>query len=292
MNSIEKREDLIRVFDGDPLWSQIEILNLQEQAFKDEKFLESIIWSVDYTTSQVSAILNVKSNQIIINLLNRHDLKDYIKVNQSNGNGYYSFNHIAIFQLKMILVLRDNGHQPIDIANLLGTITQISRGEGHKKNVLNENSLSQNIDLETIDEMVELKVQQTLEKFLPRMNEELLRYKNHYENSLLEVQIDNALTQWEVRMRSIVNQIDLFETQMEILSIQPSLKPNIFSKLLGLQNEVSENQITKLNVTLKEKIEQLVVEKKELDEEKTKLLTQQSELKKIEKPATLNLADN
>lgn len=289
VDSSEKREELLRVFKADPLWKHVETLGLQDRVFDNEKFLESIIWNHDYSTSQVASILNVKNNQIIINLLNRHDLKDYVQTTQS-VNGYYSFNHIAIFQLRLMLVLRDNGHQPIDIATILGKITQYSRGELPKKDVVNENRLAE--EKESIENIVELKVQQALENILPKMSQELLRYKNHYEKAMMEMQNENALSQWEIKSRSIVNQIDLLETQMEVLTSHPNIKPNIFTKIFGIQTESNEIHVTKLQATLKEKIGQLILEKKKLELEKTSLLEQQIKLKKIETTATLNLEDN
>lgn len=289
MDSREKREELLRVFKDDPLWRHIETLDLQNRVFEDEKFLESITWGRDYSTSQVAGILNVKNNQIILNLLNRHDLKDYIQMTQS-GNGYYSYDHIAIFQLRLMLILRDNGLQPIDIATILGTITQYSRGEVSKKSIVNEGRLAE--VKESIEDIVELKVQQALENILPKMSQELLRQKNHYENSLKEMENENALRQWEIKVRSIVNQIEQFETQIEVLTSYPNIKPNIFTKIFGLQNDINENHLTKLQATLEEKVEKLVQEKKNLEVEKTLLLEQQIELKKNVTTATLNLEDN
>ncbi|MBO0589260.1 MULTISPECIES: MerR family transcriptional regulator [unclassified Sporosarcina] len=289
MDSSEKKEELLRVFKDDPLWRHIETLSLQNRVFENEEFLESIIWGIDYTTTQVAKMLNVTNNQTIINLLNRHDLKEYVQIPQSD-NGYYSFDHIAIFQLRLILVLRDNGQQPKEIATIIGTKTQYSRGEFRKKTIVNENGLAE--EKESTERIVELKVQQALESILPKMSQELLRYKNHYENSLIEMQIENGLSQWEIKMRSIVNQIELFETQMEVLTSHPTIKPNIFTKIFSLQNEPNEIQVTKLQVNLKEKVEKLVSEKRKLEVEKTALLEQQIKLKKISETATLDFEDN
>ena len=283
MDTTEKKAALLEIFTEDPLWNHIELLGLQEKVF-DATLLEDIVLGVDYSTSQVATLLGLKNNQQIINLLNRHDLKDYIQVIQS-ANGYYAFNHIAIFQLQMILVLREQGLQPLDIASIIGTITQYSKGNNPRKG--KPNNLQ--VRLHEIEDLVESQLQAKLEAILPKLDEELNRFQAYHEKSMEAARLQNKIDMWQIKSESVVSQIALIESQVSIIEGQLQSKPGILSKIFGNKSEESERQLISVKSELEKKKTELLGDKKKLNAEKDKWVEEQKSLNYKEDTAKLNI---
>ncbi len=241
----KKKIALLDKFQQDPLWEHIKLLGLDEKVFQNDTFLRQVVFEVDYTTSQVTTMLGLKTNQQILNLLNRHDLKDYIRLMQSE-NGYYSFNHIGIFQLHMILFLREEGMQPLEIATLVGTVAQYSKGRQLKRESFNEKSLSTQELLKNnlIDMLDDFKMEQMIE--------------------LKKKDIINQLAIWEVEARSIRSQLQRVKDNIDMLDKQPEVKVGVFAKLLGLHKGEADSTLNTLRKALDN-------DKKQLEEREASL---------------------
>lgn len=260
-----KKSSLLDKFQQDPLWLHINTLGLQEKVFDAEFVLEKIIFEVDYTTSQVTEMLGLKSNQQILNLLNRHDLKDYIRLMQTE-NGYYKFNHIGIFQLHMILFLREEGMQPLEIATLVGTVAQYSKGRVVKRGPFEEQSLSthailQNTLINKIDEVTK------------SFSRQLDNYKEEQNLELKKKDTLNQLALWEAEVRSVKSQIDRIAKNIDIVDKQPEVKVGIIARWLGIHKEESVSTLATMRTVLENDKKELELKECTLNKEIKKLLS-------------------
>lgn len=285
MELIEKRDALIEAFRQDPLWRHIESMGLQEKVFQNTSFFEQLIFGYDYSTSQLTEMLALKSNQQILNLLNRHDLKDYVRLTQS-GNGYYKFNHIGAFQLHLILFLREEGMQPLDIATLIGTVTQYSKGRPQNREVINESSLStsdevkQLVEKEVREQLGEYKsaVQRGLMKVEEKQKNEITRLEQKNQKEMNRLKHENQLALWEAEARSVANQIETIEKQIRMIDNQTQTKVGVMAKLLGLHNSESNLQLGTIRTELEGDKTKLVMSKTKLDKAKQELIADNKKL--------------
>ncbi|MEK4487993.1 hypothetical protein MHH81_21015 [Psychrobacillus sp. FSL H8-0484] len=282
--SIEQKiGEFKEMFNNDPLYQKIESLGLMDKLFSEDSFFGELVWGFDYSTKQSAGLLGLDKNQTIINLLNRHDLESYFNVVQGT-NGYYSYDHNALFQLKMAFLLMEHNVQPLDLAALIGTKTQYARGEKRRK----EEPISSEITTDYIDQKFNENLQAVLQPFLERMNNSINLLGNNHKAQLERLEKETNLRIWEAEMRSLVNQIDTLEYQESIMKKSPKIEDNFFTKLF----KIKTNDTDEIDGNLLGKIEQkklkLVDEKNKLEKNKEILLKEISDLKSIEQIVTLD----
>lgn len=125
MNVTEKITHYKETFNTDPLYQKLQSKSLTEELFSPSEYFDSIEFDDSYSTKLAAEQLGLESKeQTIVNYINRMDFKDYLQVTRRSGR-FYRYDWKALFRLKMIFLLTENGYTPMDVAALIGKVTDI-----------------------------------------------------------------------------------------------------------------------------------------------------------------------
>lgn len=130
---MEIKEKIVRYiseFNDDPLYKRIEEKGLLDELLSPPSYFETIDFADAYSTKIATELLNMQSkDQTIINYINRPDFKDYIQIAR-RANRFYRFDWKSLFKFKMIFLLNREGYSPMDLATLIGKVTDVVQTEG------------------------------------------------------------------------------------------------------------------------------------------------------------------
>lgn len=280
----ELKEKFENLFEDDPLFIKIKELGFYDDLMSDCVFYEQIKWGHSYKTKQAAELLQIQGKeQNLRNYLQRNDLNDYLNVYKA-GVSNYRFDYEALFKFKMIFLLIHNaGMNPLDIAAIVGTSAEYRESsKSYRAGTATEGSGNAIEVQELINKSVDEKVRDAfaaLIKTVQTREETNLKYHQETQRMLEEKHsLMMDLKDWEIKislnvvqLESLENNLSLYESLLK--KSQSSQQASFLQRMLVKPPSTLElEEYTKSIEQVKQKIEKIMSEKKELEVQKEEIL--------------------
>lgn len=275
MEASEKIEKLRELFKEDQLYLEIGRRGLEEELFSPCILYDRVIFDISYSTKQAAELLEIPGKeQTLINFLNRNDFASYIMIDRKGNRRYYRYDYKTLFQFKMILLLSDYDLTPLEIATIVGIRVEYENdGRSNRRG---------NIKVLPPEPSIEEIVDERNEQFFSKMKD----YVNNIGNTLLKQQQEELSKvrqeSWERETQVLVDRIADMELYISIherilnqFSSKVDESKSIWKRLFGSKTTINETEYLEHQiklVDLKNKLQELLDQKKKKDEEKERMI--------------------